>query len=50
MCVKSVCRRCGKATWVGCGRHVEEVLRDVRPADRCQCQRSKWWFLRMLGF
>jgi hypothetical protein len=23
---------------VGCGRHVEQVLGDVAPEDRCQCR------------
>ena len=37
MCSKATCRRCGKTTWSGCGRHVEQVMRGV-PADRqCTC-------------
>jgi hypothetical protein len=48
MCHLSVCRQCGKPTWVGCGRHVEEVLRDVPPAKRCQCPRPKSWLARLL--
>jgi hypothetical protein len=50
MCLKTVCRKCGKPTWMGCGRHIEEVLRDVAPKDRCQCPRAKSWFARLLGF
>jgi hypothetical protein len=50
MCQRSVCRQCGKPTWVGCGRHVDEVLRDVPPAKRCQCPRPKSWLARLLGF
>lgn len=37
MCQKVTCRRCGKATFSGCGQHVEQVLRGVAAADRCAC-------------
>jgi len=36
MCRAVTCRKCGKTTWAGCGQHVDSVLRDVRPTDRCQ--------------
>lgn len=36
MCQKVTCRRCGKATWTGCGQHVNQVMRGVPPHDRCQ--------------
>jgi hypothetical protein len=38
MCVRIDCLRCGKPTYRGCGRHVEEVLGDVPAEDRCQCK------------
>jgi phage shock protein E len=38
MCRKVTCTRCGRPTWAGCGAHVEQVLRDVPPAKRCQCR------------
>jgi hypothetical protein len=53
MCRQVQCSSCGKATFAGCGRHVEQVLAHVRPADRCQCReqppakterkRRSWW-------
>ena len=52
MCVRVSCKSCGKATYSGCGAHVEQVLRGVPEAKRCQCKagagddkgrRSKWW-------
>jgi hypothetical protein len=49
MCQRVVCRQCGKPTWSGCGKHVEDVLRDVPPAQRCQCERAKSWLDRLLG-
>lgn len=38
MCARVTCRTCGKPTFSGCGRHVEQVLGDVKPKDRCQCR------------
>jgi hypothetical protein len=37
MCQRITCKDCGKPSFAGCGRHVESVLGDVPPADRCQC-------------
>jgi hypothetical protein len=31
------CARCEKATYKGCGKHVEQVLRGVDESERCQC-------------
>jgi len=39
MCQRMTCARCGKPTFSGCGRHVEQVLGDVPLAERCQCGR-----------
>ena len=38
MCQKINCENCGKATWTGCGQHVEQALAGVAPADRCTCK------------
>jgi hypothetical protein len=35
MCMKVTCRECGKATWAGCGMHIDSALRSVTEADRC---------------
>ncbi len=37
MCRRVTCSTCGKPTFSGCGMHVEQVLGDVRPEDRCAC-------------
>jgi hypothetical protein len=37
MCRRAVCRSCSKPSFIGCGRHVERVLADVPPLERCQC-------------
>ncbi len=40
MCSRVRCRACGRATWAGCGAHIEQALRGVPESERCQC-RSK---------
>ena len=40
MCQKVTCSRCGKATWSGCGLHIEEALRGVPASQRCMCSSS----------
>jgi len=37
MCQRVTCSSCGKPGFVGCGRHVEAVLGDVPPDERCHC-------------
>ena len=41
MCMPAKCRTCGKASYVGCGAHVEQVLRGVAAADRCTCRQPE---------
>lgn len=36
VCSQTMCRKCGKATWSGCGQHIEEALRGVPKSQRCQ--------------
>jgi hypothetical protein len=38
MCRRVECRKCGRATFAGCGAHVEQVLGDVPRAERCRCR------------
>ena len=35
MCRKVACKKCGKATWAGCGQHVKQVMAGVPAAQRC---------------
>jgi hypothetical protein len=37
MCQRATCKTCGKATYRGCGNHVEQVLAGVPRSQRCQC-------------
>ncbi|HEX4868824.1 MAG TPA: hypothetical protein VFV32_14535 [Acidimicrobiales bacterium] len=52
MCSRVTCPTCNRPTYAGCGAHVEQVLGDVPPADRCRCgagdQPQKSSFLRSL--
>ena len=40
MCQKVTCKHCQKATFSGCGQHVEQVLRGVPASQRCSCSAS----------
>ena len=35
MCYRTTCPQCGKATWGGCGAHIEQALRGVPESQRC---------------
>lgn len=35
MCRQVTCRTCGKATWAGCGQHVEQALAGIPHSQRC---------------
>jgi hypothetical protein len=37
MCRQVMCRRCGLATWSGCGQHVNQVMAGVPKSQRCIC-------------
>ena len=37
MCRPATCRTCNKATYKGCGQHVEQVLKGVPKSQRCTC-------------
>ena len=37
MCYPVACRRCGKMTWGGCGRHVDDVMQSVPASEWCSC-------------
>lgn len=41
MCSQIMCRKCGKATWSGCGQHIEDALRGVPKSQRCQGHESE---------
>lgn len=48
MCRAVTCKTCGKTTWAGCGRHVDQVLANVPERERClghasvPAQRGNW--------
>jgi hypothetical protein len=41
MCQRITCSTCHKPSYAGCGRHVEQVLGDVSPSDRCKCREER---------
>jgi hypothetical protein len=38
MCSPAICHRCRKTTYSGCGMHVDQVLANVPPQQRCTCR------------
>jgi len=40
MCRRVTCSKCSKPTWAGCGAHIESVLGNVKPDDRCKCREN----------
>jgi hypothetical protein len=38
MCSAVRCETCGKATWAGCGEHIEEALAPFSEDQRCRCE------------
>jgi len=53
MCRQVTCKTCGKATWAGCGQHVDQALRGVPQKDRCAGHEKEpstgGFFSRLLG-
>jgi hypothetical protein len=41
MCRRVECSKCGRPTYAGCGMHVERVLGNVPPAQRCRCREEQ---------
>jgi hypothetical protein len=41
MCRRVDCAKCGRPTFAGCGMHVEQVLGNVPPAERCRCREER---------
>lgn len=37
MCRVATCQKCSKATWAGCGNHVDQVMANVPQSRRCTC-------------
>jgi hypothetical protein len=38
--MKTDCEKCDKPTWKGCGKHIEQALKDVPEDERCKCPRD----------
>lgn len=35
MCRPVTCKTCGKTTWAGCGKHIDQVKRTVPASQWC---------------
>ncbi|WP_169746812.1 MULTISPECIES: hypothetical protein [Demequina] len=40
MCSRITCNQCGKATWTGCGQHIDQALAGVPQDKRCTCDQG----------
>ena len=49
MCRQVTCRKCGNATWAGCGQHVDQVMRGVPKSQRCACPPTPSLVERLFG-
>jgi hypothetical protein len=49
MCQRVTCPKCGKATWMGCGLHIDQALAGVPPDQRCTCPRAKPLLAKLFG-
>jgi len=41
MCRRIECSKCGRPTYAGCGMHIEQVLGNVLPDQRCRCREEE---------
>ncbi|TFK49720.1 hypothetical protein OE88DRAFT_1662333 [Heliocybe sulcata] len=39
-CYLVKCDKCGKTSWKGCGKHVDQVMKDVSEEEKCSCPRE----------
>ncbi|WP_185744109.1 hypothetical protein [Arachnia propionica] len=54
MCRKVTCKECRKATWAGCGQHIEQALAGVPQSERCTCDQNaqpkgSGFFAKLMG-
>lgn len=38
MCSPAICPTCRKTTYSGCGMHVDRVMANISPDQRCTCR------------
>jgi hypothetical protein len=41
MCRRVECPKCGRPTFAGCGMHIEQVLGNLPPGQRCRCREER---------
>ncbi|KAF8015499.1 hypothetical protein BT93_H1116 [Corymbia citriodora subsp. variegata] len=37
MCYKVDCKKCGKYTWGGCGKHLTTLYKSIEQGKHCMC-------------
>nr|KYP38235.1 hypothetical protein KK1_040529 [Cajanus cajan] len=38
MCIRVLCRKCGKYSWAGCGSHLNIVYKSIQEGNHCMCR------------
>jgi len=41
MCIKIKCKKCFNITWSGCGKHLENLFKNIPHNMRCWCYYDK---------
>lgn len=41
MCMRTTCSDCGKYTWAGCGKHIQQALAGLKDEEICKCKEEK---------
>eukprot|EP01080_Neovahlkampfia_damariscottae_P007122 gene7122-11285_t len=41
MCHQTTCDKCNKASWSGCGNHLQGIFQNIPVEKRCFCGYSK---------
>lgn len=37
MCSLTICEKCGKFSFIGCGLHLKQLFSDKKKEDLCRC-------------
>lgn len=42
MCWLDTCNICNKKTFAGCGKHIENIMKNIPLSERCKCKRKNF--------
>ena len=38
MCIRVDCKKCGKYSWAGCGKHLTSLYANIEKGKHCMCK------------